>query len=40
MPEDSGLLGGEVVFEPGGHGFLRVPLDGDAAGWGCRGARV
>lgn len=31
MPEDSGLLGGEVVFEPGGHGSLRVPLDGDAA---------
>lgn len=30
LPEDTERLGGEVVFEPGGHGCLRVLLDQDA----------
>ncbi|MDX2935580.1 hypothetical protein [Streptomyces ipomoeae] len=30
LPEDTERLGGEVVFEPGGHGCLRVLLDEDA----------
>ncbi|KND38777.1 hypothetical protein [Streptomyces stelliscabiei] len=31
LPEDAERLGGEVVFEPGGHGCLRVLLNEDAA---------
>ncbi|MFJ5157067.1 hypothetical protein ACIQCF_37155 [Streptomyces sp. NPDC088353] len=30
LPEDTERLGGEVLFEPGGHGCLRVLLDQDA----------
>ncbi|MFH9864369.1 hypothetical protein [Streptomyces sp. NPDC017202] len=30
LPEDAARLGGEVVFEPGGHGCLRVLPDQDA----------
>jgi hypothetical protein len=30
LPKDAERLGGEVVFEPGGHGCLRVLLDQDA----------